>query len=359
MFIAAGARFKSIPRRARIPLSFCPRRRYEEVPPPDMSNPPRIVFLDASTVDSGDVDFSPLRELGDFVSYPTSTPEEVPGRIAGADVVVTNKVVLDAPLLAEGRGGGLALVVVSATGVNNVDLDAALEHHITVSNVVGYSTQIVAQHAISLLLNLAGNVHRFAAEAALWPESPIFTRLAHPVTELDGKLLGIAGAGNIGCRIGEIAEALGMGVQALARPGSLTARHPEWPRVDADEFFETSDAISLHCPLTEGTRRMINPTTLRQMKAGALLVNTGRGDLVDEAALADALRSRRIAGAGLDVLSSEPPPADHPLLADDIPGLLITPHVAWVSREARCRLVDQVAENIRSFLSGKPSNRVV
>ena len=254
---------------------------------------------------------------------------------------------------------GLSLVVVCATGVNNVDLDAALANGITVCNVVDYSTPIVAQHAISLLLNLAGNTHRYASEAELWPESPIFTRLDHPVAELDGKLFGIAGAGNIGCRAGEIAVALGMNVQVLARPGSLTARHPEWPRVDADTFFSSSDAISLHCPLTDDTQHMVNAATLRQMKGDAFLVNTARGPLVDETALADALRSRSIGGAALDVLSVEPPPADYPLLAGDIPNLIITPHNAWSSRESRQRLLDGVADNIRNFLAGQPSNRVV
>ena len=324
-----------------------------------MSQPPRIVFLDASTVDRGDVDFAPLRELGELTCHPTTAPDEIAARAAEADIIITNKTVLDSGALATAREGGLALVVVCATGVNNIDLDAAREQHITVSNVVGYSTPSVAQHAISLLLNLANKAHLYAAQAALWPESPIFTRLAHPIIELNDRLLGIAGAGNIGCRVGEIAESLGMDIQVLARPGSLTARHPEWPRVDHDTFFESSDAISLHCPLTESTHHMIDAATLRQMKSSALLINTGRGDLIDEPALADALRSRRIAGAGLDVLSSEPPPADHPLLDPDIPGLLITPHTAWASHEARVRLIDGVAENIRSYLTGSPTNRVV
>ncbi len=322
-----------------------------------MSQTPRIVFLDASTLDGGDLDLDPLLSLGDLKIHQTTTPEQVAERIAGADIVLTNKVVLDAESLA--GADKLVLVVVTATGVNNIDLDAAKANSVVVCNVAGYSTPSVAQHTIALLLNLATSTHRYAAEAKLWPESPIFTRLAHPVTELDGKRLGIAGAGQIGCRVAEIATALGMEVQFLARPGSLTARHPEWPRVDGEIFFGSSDAISLHCPLTEETRHMISGPTLRQMKTSAFLINTGRGDLVDEIALGDALRSLSIAGAALDVLSVEPPPADHPLLADDIPNLLLTPHTAWLSFESRRRLLDSVAHNIRSFLIGHPDNRVV
>lgn len=322
-----------------------------------MSETPRIVFLDSSTLDRGDLDLDPLLSLGDLKTHPTTAPEQVAERIAGADIVLTNKVVLDAEALA--GADKLALVVATATGVNNIDLDAAKANSIVVCNVAGYSTASVAQHTITLLLSLATNTHLYAAETQLWPESPIFTRLAHPVTELDGKQLGIAGAGSIGCRVAEIATALGMEVQFLARPGSLTARHPEWPRLDAESFYSSSDVISLHCPLTEETRHMISASTLRQMKTSAFLINTGRGALVDEVALGDALRSRSIAGAALDVLSVEPPPADHPLLATDIPNLLLTPHTAWLSLESRRRLLDGVAHNIRSFLIGRPDNRVV
>lgn len=317
---------------------------------------PKIVFLDAATADAGDLDFEPLRELGDLQRHETTSPDEISDRIEGAQVVLTNKVVLDAETIATATG--LQMIGVCATGINNVDLSAAREHGITVCNVCGYSTPTVAQHTISLLLNLAGNNHLYANEAPLWAESPIFTRLDHPVIELEGRTLGIVGAGSIGGRVGSIAEALGMDVQVLARPGSLTARHPEWPRVEEDAFFATSDAISLHCPLTAENTRMINAGTLRQMKSTAFLINTGRGDLVDETALADALRNHRIGGAALDVLSVEPPPADHPLLAEDIPNLIVTPHCAWISKESRTRLLEGVAANIQNFFAGTPSNVV-
>jgi glycerate dehydrogenase len=322
-----------------------------------MSDPPRITFLDASTVDNGDLDLRHLRALGEIKVHAISAPEDVAERIAGADIVLTNKTVLDAAALSA-AAPTLKLVVVCATGVNNVDLEAARTNGITVCNVVGYSTPAVAQHTISLLLNLATKVHRYAAEADQWPASPIFTRLDHTVVEVEGMTLGLAGAGSIGCRVGEIAEALGMDVQVLARPGSLTAKHPEWPRVSADEFYSSSDIITLHCPLTEATQHMINGKTLRLMKHSAMIINTGRGPLIDETALADALRSNRIAGAALDVLSVEPPPADHPLLDPEVPNLIITPHTAWISQDSRSRLMDGVAHNIRSFVAGTPVNVV-
>lgn len=322
-----------------------------------MPDPPRIVFLDSSTMTAGDMDFSVLRQCGKLTLHETSTPQEVTGRIAGARIVITNKVVLDAEILA--HADELQLIIVCATGVNNIDLTAAKSRNIAVSNVAGYSTASVAQHALSLLLNLAGNTHRYAAEAALWPQSPIFTRLTHPMTEMDGKILGIAGAGNIGCSLGKTVTALGMNVQVLARQGSLTDRHPEWPRIPHQEFFSSSDVISLHCPLTTATRHMINSTTLHLMKQSAFLVNTGRGELIDEPALAESLRTKSIAGAALDVLSREPPSPEHSLLAVDIPNLLITPHSAWSSREARNRLLDGIVNNLRTYLAGTPANRII
>ena len=323
----------------------------------NMPGSPRIVFLDSSTMNAGDIDFSVLRQFGKLTLHAVSSPQEITERIAEARIVITNKVVLDAEILS--HADALQLIIVCATGVNNIDLTAAKSRNIVVSNVVGYSTASVAQHALSLLLNLAGNTHRYAAEVTLWPESLIFTRLAYPMTEMNGKILGIAGAGNIGCSLGETAAALGMNIQVLARQGSLTDKHPEWPRVADQEFYSSSDAISLHCPLTTATRHMINSTSLHLMKQSAFLVNTGRGELIDEPALADSLRSHSIAGAALDVLSREPPPHEHSLLAEDIPNLLITPHSAWTSLEARNRLLDGIANNLRTYLAGNPANRII
>ena len=322
-----------------------------------MPDKPCIVFLDSSTMDAGDIDLSILQQFGPFTLHSVTSGDQVTERISEANVVITNKVVLNKEVL--NKAGALDLIIVCATGVNNIDLAAAQAQNITVSNVAGYSTSSVAQHTLSLLLNLSGNTHRYSTEAGLWAESPIFTRLAHPMAEMCGKNIGLVGAGNIGCLVGETLQALGMNVQVLARKGSLTDRHPEWPRIAHDQFFSSSDAISLHCPLTETTRHMINSTSLALMKETAFLINTGRGDLIEEPALIDALHSTRIAGAALDVISQEPPPAEHPLLAEDIPNLIITPHSAWTSREARGRLLEGIVNNLRTFLAGNPANRVV
>lgn len=314
---------------------------------------PAIVFLDAATLE---LDFSALGDLGDLTLHATTEADQTAARIQSADIVITNKVVLDREKI---RGANrLRLIAVVATGTDNVDLDAARESGVRVCNVSGYSTESVAQHAVALLLNLATNAHRYAGEVEKWAESPIFTRLDHSVSELSGKLCGIVGVGAIGARVGEIAAALGMRIQCLGRENSSRHRGSEWPRLGAGAFFRTSDVVTLHCPLTPDTERMIDAEILRRMKPSGFLVNTGRGKLVDERALVDALREREIAGAALDVLSVEPPPPDHPLLAPDIPNLLITPHTAWISSESRQRLMDELIANIRAFLSGASRNLV-
>lgn len=318
----------------------------------------KITFLDSSTLTRGDLDFSELEALGTFTHYEQTTPSDVVERSVGAEVLITNKVILNAETLA--ALPELKLILVSATGVNVVDLEAAKEHRILVCNVAGYSTPSVAQHAAALLLSLATNVHRLAAEHAEWPKSPIFTRLDYPVTELAGKVCGIVGLGEIGEAFSDIAEALGMTVQVLARPGSSNRRKPFLARLDAPEFFSSSDVVSLHCPLTAENEHMINRETLALMKPSAFLLNASRGPLVDDEALAEALRGDLIAGAGLDVLSVEPPPADHPLLAADLAekNLIITPHTAWLSLESRRRLLEGVIINLQNWLDGKPTNRV-
>jgi glycerate dehydrogenase len=317
-----------------------------------------IVFLDSSTLDAGDISFDRLSSLGALTLHPTTAPHEVAERISGSEIVITNKVVLDRANIA--GAPALRLIVVAATGYNNVDLAAASESGIPVCNVAGYSSATVAQHTIALLLNLATNVHRFAAEAEAWSRSPIFTRLDYPVTELAGKTLGIAGLGDIGSRVGVIAAALGMKIHVLGREGSSNPRHPEWPRVERETFFRESDAVTLHCPLTSDTENLINADTLALMKPTAIVLNTGRGPLVDEPSLLEALRSKRLAGAGLDVLRSEPPAPDQALLAAaaTLPNLLVTPHTAWTSREARIRLLDGVTSNVEAFLNGTPTNVV-
>ncbi len=318
-----------------------------------------LVLLDASTLTrQGDLDLEVLGEFGTFDRHPTTSPHQVADRCKGAGIVITNKVVLDAETL--GQLPDLRLIQVAATGTNNVDLDAAAERDITVCNVSGYSTDSVAQHTIGFIINLASSLPSYFAERSQWANSPIFTRLEHPVTELAGKRLGLVGAGTIGTRVGHIAEALGMEVVAWQRdPAPQESTTPEgWPRLPKAEMLATSDFVSLHCPLTRQTRNFIDREALEQMKSSAFLVNTGRGPLVDEKSLRDALEAGDIAGAGLDVLSSEPPDAGHPLLTLQHPGLLISPHTAWASLEARTRLLNGIVANLRAYLAGDPQNVV-
>ncbi|MDE0571118.1 MAG: D-2-hydroxyacid dehydrogenase [Verrucomicrobiales bacterium] len=321
-----------------------------------MTKKPKITFLDSATIDPGDLDLNALNEFGDCTFHQTTNEEETLANMKNAEIVITNKVNINSSII--GQSASLKLIVVCATGVNNIDLNAAKDSEIIVSNVANYSTPIVAQHTLALLLNLCGNTYKYLGEKDLWPESQIFTRLAHPVTELNGKIMGIAGAGNIGSLVGEISEQMGMRIHILSRGQSSASNHPEWPRINKEDFFSKSDVISLHCPLTKENEHMINSYTLEQMKPTSFFINTSRGGLVNENDLADALRSSTIAGAALDVLSTEPPGKDHPLMSDHIPNLLITPHIAWISLEARKRLLEGVIGNIQSFLSGSPSNRV-
>lgn len=319
---------------------------------------PGIVFLDRDTTDANDIDLSALEVLGDVKYYGITPADETAERIAKAEIVLTNKVVIAAKEM--DAAPNLKLIQVTATGVNNVDLEAARERNLAVCNVSGYSTTAVAQHVFACLLNLVTKVNRFAAESEKWPESPIFTRLDYPISELSGKTLGIVGMGSIGNKVAKIGTAFGMKIIAMARPGSASSPG-DVERLAKEDFFRSADVISLHCPLTEATQYLINAETLAWMKPTAILINTGRGDLVDEAALVEGLREKQIAAAAVDVVSVEPPPLDNPLIAADkeLPNLFITPHTAWSSVEARQRLIDCVVENIRNFLSGgERTNRV-
>jgi len=315
----------------------------------------KLVFLDSSTLDRGDIDLTALEREGQLTLHPLTLPRDAAARCAGADIVISNKVPVGAEAIA--AAPELKLVVSAATGVNQIDLDACREAGIAVANVAGYSTESVAQHTFALILELATRVGAYSGRIREdWPASPIFTRLDHPLFELHGRTLGIVGLGTIGRAVARIARAFGMEVIALSREGAIEG---EIPRLPADEFFSRADVVSLHCPLTAETESLIDASRLDSMKPGALLVNTGRGPLVDEPALAEALRSGQLGGAGLDVLSVEPPPADHPLLAGDIPNLVITPHTAWSTREARIRLLEGIVADIRSFREGGRLNRIV
>lgn len=306
----------------------------------------RGVFLDTLTMKLEELDTQALQQSLDQWEYFESTaPEQTAARIEDADVVITNKVVLDRSLIE--NAPQLKLICVCATGTNNVDLDAARERGIPVRNVAGYAGASVPQHALTLILALANRWHQYHQDvmAGRWSESPVFCRLDYPVMELAGKNLGIIGYGDLGRRTAALGEALGMNILvAESFSGRKEAR-----RIPLAQLLAESDVISLHCPLTEQTDKLVNKEFLSAMKPGALLVNTARGGLIEESALADALRSGHLGGAALDVLSVEPPPSDHPLLAGDIPNLILTPHNAWISRESRQRLLDGVVQNIRDW----------
>jgi glycerate dehydrogenase len=320
----------------------------------------KIVFLDSRTVSRGpdDIDLSALEKLGEVTVYPLTKPRDTLARIRGAEIVITNKVLLKAETLAAAAQSGLKLVALTATGTNNVDLPAAREAGVQVRNVAGYSTRGVAQHTLALLLTLAGQLHRYLPEKADWAKSPMFTRLDYPTFEVAGKTLGLLGTGSIGGEFGKLAEAMGMRILAWDRTGEGGQTEQGWPRLPLLDLLPECDVVSLHCQLSEQTVKIINAKTLSEFKPKAILLNTGRGPLIDEPALAEALKSGQLGGAGLDVLSVEPPPKDHPLLDPAIPNLIITPHTAWIARESRKRCMRGVYENIQAYLRGEDTNRV-
>ena len=316
-----------------------------------MNSGRRAVFLDHASLDLGDLDMAPLRQLFDALHLHAQTPPElIIERLQGAQVVISNKVLLDASTLA--ACPDLKLILIAATGSNNVDLAAARAQGIAVCNCQGYGTPAVAQHTLMLLLALATRLpdYQQAVAAGRWQQASQFCLLDYPIMELHGKTLGLLGHGELGSAVGRLAEAFGMRVLL----GQLPGRPARSDRLPLDELLPHVDALSLHCPLNEHTRDLIGADQLQAMKANALLVNTARGGLINEQALADALRSGHLGGAACDVLSSEPPQADNPLLAGDIPRLIITPHCAWGSREARQRIVGQLAENAHAHFNAAP-----
>ncbi|WP_434579828.1 2-hydroxyacid dehydrogenase [Pseudomonas sp. Z5-35] len=320
-----------------------------------MTNTARAVFLDHPSLDLGDLDLSPLRQcFSELQLFARTTQDQVTERLKGATVAITNKVVIDAAAMA--ASPELKLILISATGTNNVDLAAARQHGITVCNCQGYGTPSVAQHTIMLLLNLATRLadYQKAVGEGRWQQAPQFCLLDFPIVELMGKTLGLLGHGELGGAVARLAEAFGMRVLL----GQIPGRPARPDRVPLDELLPQIDALTLHCPLTEHTRHFIGARELALLKPGAFLVNTARGGLVDEQALAAALRSGHLGGAATDVLSVEPPTQGNPLLAGDIPRLIVTPHNAWGSREARQRIVGQLTENAQGFFSGT-ARRVV
>lgn len=312
-------------------------------------------FLDRESLDRQDLDLSRLTSaVSDWMWFEYTPADKTLAHIGDARIVVSNKVVLDRAILEQAPN--LKLVCIAATGTNNIDLTAAHEFGISVCNVRGYATPSVVQHVFALILSLTTHLADYTRDIAegRWQESRQFCLLDHPIRELGGKTLGIVGYGELGRAVAETARAFGMEVMLAQRPGT----EPTRGREPLDRVLAVADVVSLHCPLTEETRDLIGARELTLMKSDALLINTARGGIVDEAALASALRDGRLGGAGIDVLAQEPPGAESPLLAADIPNLVVTPHIAWASRSSRQRLLDGVAGNIEAWLRGEPRNLV-
>ena len=314
-----------------------------------MTNTQRAVFLDYTSLDLGDLDLDPLRRsFGDLQLCADTTPTNVIERLQGVSVAISNKALLNAQTLA--ACPELKLILVAATGTNNVDLEAARALGITVANCQGYGTPSVAQHTLGLLLALATRLvdYNKAVADGQWQQAKQFCLLDFPIVELEGKTLGLFGHGELGSAVAKLAEAFGMRVLI----GQIPGRPARAGRLTLDELLPQVDALTFHCPLTEHTRNFIGARELALLKPGAFVVNTARGGMIDEQALADALRSGHLGGAATDVLSVEPPRDGNPLLGADIPRLIITPHSAWGSREARQRIVGQLAQNAEAFFKG-------
>ncbi|MBM4262670.1 MAG: D-2-hydroxyacid dehydrogenase [Deltaproteobacteria bacterium] len=322
-----------------------------------MTVAPKIVFLDAATF--GDMSLAQFTDRWPCTVHQVTQATETAARITGHNIAVTNKVAFDKTILNSPAAEELKLIAVAATGTDVIDKDAATKRGVKVCNVPGYAAQAVGQFTIALLLELASRIGSNSADvkAGAWQSSPVYTLLTYPQVELHGKKLGIIGYGNIGKTVAKIAGALGMEILVGARPGGSA---PPSDRVPLDRLFREADVITLHCPLTPQTKNLINGQTLASMKSTAFLINTARGALVDEAALIETLRHKRIAGAAVDVITQEPPPADHPMIvaARELSNLMVTPHTAWSAREARERLLSEVKENIAAFLAGQHRNRV-
>ncbi len=315
----------------------------------------KIVFLDSHTLNPGDLDWGPLQALGQLELYERTAPDEIVARAKEASILIANKASLTADSLR--RLPQLRCICVAATGYNNIDIQTAHNQGVVVCNAVGYSSASVAQHVFALLLELSNQVGRHSDDVAAggWAKSKDWSYHLAPIHELAGQKMGIFGLGKIGQQVAQIALAFGMQVLAAHKYPERDAM-PGVKFVTATQLFSESDVISLHVPLTEQTRFLVNAETLAMMKPTARLINTGRGDLIDEAALREALLNGQLAAAGLDVLSQEPAAADHPLIG--LANCLLTPHQAWASRASRQRLLDTLVLNIKAFQNGEPVNVV-
>ena len=325
--------------------------------------PDRIVVLDGYTlspavpgqvVPPGEPDWDAMGALGDLTVYDRTATGEVVKRAAGAAIVLTNKTPLPAEVIQQLPE--LKYIGVLATGVNVVDLTAAAEAGVVVTNIPGYSGDAVAQHVFALLLEMTNRVaaHDRAVHDGGWANCADFSFTLGPITELAGKTLGIVGAGDIGQRVAKIGHALGMSILVSSRTERDMGVPAEW--TDVDNLFQQADVVTLHAPLTDETQHLVNAERLSRMKPTAYLINTARGPLIDESALALALNNETIAGAAVDVLSTEPPAKDNPLLT--APRCMITPHNAWAAKEARHRLMQIATDNVRAFIDGRPANQV-
>ena len=313
----------------------------------------KIVILDAYTVNPGDLTWHPLDDMGELIVYDRTLPEQVVERCKGAEVVLTNKVVLDAEIL--NQLPHLSYIGVLATGYNVVDLEVASRQSITVTNIPAYSTNSVAQMVWAHILNITNNVAHYATENSKgrWANNKDFCYYDFTHTELAGKTMGIVGLGNTGMATARIAQAFGLKVIAHTSKTQL----PEgMTKVTLDELFQESDILSLHCPLTNETKGLVNRERLNLMKPSAILINTSRGPVVNEADVADALNQGRIAAFGADVVSVEPIEASNPLL--NAKNCFLTPHIAWATKEARQRLIDICVENVKAFVQDNPQNVV-
>lgn len=316
----------------------------------------KICILDGYSLNPGDLDWSPVERLGDVTLFDRTPADKIVERAADADVVLTNKVPFSADTLRQLPR--LRFICVLATGYNIIDTEAAARQGVVVANIPAYSTMSVAQMAFAHILNITNHVASYAREVAdgKWTNCPDFCFWDSALTELAGKTMGIVGLGNTGMATARIAVALGMKVVAMTSKSADTLPEGITP-APLHDVLASADVVSLHCPLTPSTRHLINAASIAKMKPSAILINTGRGPLVDEQAVADALNGGRLAAFGADVLSQEPPRGDNPLLSAR--NCFLTPHIAWATLEARTRLMSTATENVRQFIAGEPvANRV-
>ena len=314
----------------------------------------KAVFLDANTITIGDTDLTGFKEITEFTFYPETRDREIVARSANAEILIINKVKITEETLLQLKH--LKLICVIATGYNNVDTNAARKRGIKVCNVAGYAKHTVPQHTFALILALATRICSYHNDVikGQWQKSSLFTLINYPTFELAGKCIGIIGFGTIGKGVANIAKSFNMKVIIF---DVIKIKESEYQQVKLDKLLRESDIVTIHCPLSDKTKNLIDAEAIANMKSSALLINTARGGIVDEGALADALEKGRLAGAGFDVLTEEPPKNGNPLIGAK--NIILTPHSAWSTIEARQRLIDETVENIKAFIEGRPRNVII